>query len=580
MDWPGRERMNRLLAVARGEKPADLVLSGGRVADLFGFRLVETDVAVAEGRIVGFGEYAARERIDLKGGILAPSFIDGHIHIESTLLTPPELARVIVPWGTGGLVADPHEIANVAGVEGIRYMIQASQGLPLEIRFMAPSCVPAGPLETSGAILEAADLEPLAKEPRVLGLAEVMNFPGVVAGDKGLLDKIELFKDKIIDGHAPLLSGKALNAYVLGGPASDHECSTLEEGQEKLTRGQWIMVRQGSTCRNMEALAPLITTAASRRMMLVTDDSHPDDLLRRGHLNYNLARAVELGAAPLTALQMATLNPASYFRLEGRGAVAPGYRANLVVLEDLEKFRPLMVFSAGRPVAREGEYLFKKEPAGEGGSETAPALTRTMKVAPYALEDLAIPARSAKCRVIGLRPGEVLTDELLIKPLVKEGLAVQDPDRDLAKLAVIERHQASGNMGLGLVRGLGLKSGAIASSVAHDAHNIIGAGISDPDLYLALKRVEKMGGGLVVADRGKIRAELKLPLGGLMSLAGGREVAADLDRLHRSARKLGCPDDPFMALSFLALAVIPALKLTDRGLVDVTRMETVTIFTD
>ena len=373
----------------------------------------------------------------------------------------------------------------------------------------------------------------------------------------------------------PFCPESSLNAYILAGPGSDHECSTLEEGREKLSKGQWIMVRQGSTCRNMEALAPLITTATSRRMMLVTDDSHPDDLLERGHLNYNLARAVGLGVAPLTALQMATLNPAEYFRLEGRGAVAPGYRANLVVLEDLENFRPLMVFHAGELAAREGEYL-----SGGGGAPPAPpeGLTRTMNAAPFGLEDLAIPARSGKCRVIGLNPGEVLTDQLLMKPTVKEGRVAADPGRDLAKLVVIERHKASGNLGLGLIRGFGLKCGAIASSVAHDAHNLIGAGVFDPDLLLALKRIEEMGGGLAVAVDGDIKAELELPLAGLMSLAGGREVAAGLKRLHRAARDLGCPSDPFMALSFLALAVIPSLKLTDRGLVDVTRMELVKLF--
>ena len=577
MDWPGRENLEHMLAVARGGEPADLVLFGGRVADLFGNRLMETEVAVASGRIVGLGgDYRAKERIDLEGGILAPSFIDGHIHIESTLLTPPELARAVVPWGTGGLIADPHEIANVAGIPGIRYMMDSSQGLDLTIRFMAPSCVPACPLETSGAALEAADLAPLLDDPRILGLAEVMNFPGVVAGDKGLLDKIELFRDKIIDGHAPLLSGPALNAYVLGGPGSDHECSTLEEAREKLARGQWIMVRQGSTCRNMEALAPLIDTATAARMMLVTDDNHPDDLVGRGHLNPNLARAVELGVAPLTALRMATLNPAAYFGLRGRGAVAPGYAADLVVLEDLEKFRARMVLFGGRIVAREGEYL---------GAEAAatvppPALLKTMRVAPYGIEDLAIPARPGKIRVIGLNPGEVLTDEVLVEPPVREGLVKPDPGADLLKLAVVERHRSSGRVALGLVRGLGLARGALASSVAHDAHNIIGAGASDQDLFLALKRVEEMGGGLVVAAGGRVVAELGLPLGGLMSLDRGDEVAAGLTRLHKAARELGCPFDPFMALSFLALAVIPALKITDRGLVDVGRMEIVDLFAE
>ena len=577
MDWPGREAMEHLLAVARGGEPADLVLTGGRVADLFGHRLMEADVAVSRGRIVGFGNYRARERIDLEGGVLVPSFIDGHIHIESTLLTPPELARVVVPRGTGGLAADPHEIANVAGVEGIDYMIRSARGLPLDILFMAPSCVPAGPLETSGAVLEAAQLEPLAQDPGVAGLAEVMNFPGVAAGDPGLLDKIELFRDKVIDGHAPLLSGNLLNAYVLAGPGSDHECSTLEEGREKLARGQWLMIRQGSTCHNMEALAPLITTAASRRMMLVTDDSHPDDLLERGHLDYNLALAVALGVAPLTALQMVTLNPAAYFRMEGRGAVAPGYRANLTVLEDLESFRALMVFHQGVLAAREGEYL-----AGPDRAAPAPpqGLIQTMNPAPFGPQDLAIPAKPGRCRVIGLNPGEVLTDQLLLEPTVRGGLVTADPGRDLAKLTVIERHRAGGDMGLGLVKGLGLKRGAIASSVAHDAHNLIGAGVDDQDLYLALERVREMGGGLAAVSGGEIKAELGLPLAGLMSLEGGVEVAAELKKFHLAARDLGCPADPFMALSFLALAVIPALKLTDRGLVDVNNMELVGLFKD
>jgi adenine deaminase len=574
MDWPGRENLERMLAVARGDEPADLVLHGGKVADLFGNRLMETQVAVASGRIVGLGEYKAKERIDLEGGVLVPSFIDGHIHIESTLLTPPELARVVVPWGTGGLVADPHEIANVAGLDGIRYMMEVSEGLDLKILFMAPSCVPACPLETSGAVLEADDLAALIDDPRIPGLAEVMNFPGVVAGDKGLLDKIQLFKDQIIDGHAPLLSGPALNAYILGGPGSDHECSTLEEARDKLTRGQWIMVRQGSTCRNMEALAPLINTATAARMMLVTDDNHPDDLITRGHLNPNLARAVELGVAPLTALRMATLNPATYFGLRGRGAVAPGYTADLAVLDDLEGFNPRMVLHGGRIVARGGEYLGEGTPA----AAPPPALLKSMKAAPYSLEDLAIPVRPGKVRVIGLKPGEVLTDELLLEPPVREGLVVAEAGSDLLKLAVVERHQGSGNLALGLVRGLGLERGALASSVAHDAHNIIGAGASDEDLFRALKRVEEMGGGLVVAAGGRIRAELGLPLGGLMSLDPGPEVAQGLTRLHRAARDLGCPFDPFMALSFLALAVIPALKITDQGLVDVFKMEVVDLF--
>lgn len=574
MDYPGRKAHEELLAVARGEQPADLLLTGGRVADLFSVRLMEADVAVHQGRIAGPAEpgaYQARERIELDGAVLAPSFIDGHIHLESTLLTPPHLARLLVPWGTGVLVCDPHELANVMGSAGIENILQHSRGLDLDVFVMAPSCVPATPLETAGAELTAAELAPLADRDRVLGLAEVMNFPGLINGEPGLLDKIEGFSERIIDGHAPLLTGRELNAYLVGGPGSDHECSTLEEASEKLAKGMRIMVRQGSTAKNLEKLAPLIDRATSRRMMFVTDDSHPDDLLARGHLNPILARAVELGVDPLVALQMVSLNPAEYFGLKGRGAVAPGYRADLVALCDLEGFEPLLVFKDGRLVAREGQAL--GDPPGK--IEPGP---RSMNPAPFGPADLEIPAAGDKVRVIGLIPGELLTEERLLAPSVKDGRVVPDPGRDLAKLAVIERHHASGRIGLGLVQGLGLKRGALASSVAHDSHNLIGAGADDSDLLIALDRVREMGGGFCAVGGGSIQAELSLGLGGLMSLEPAETVARKMTELHRAAAGLGCPLDPFMILSFLALPVIPSLKLTDRGLVDVTRFEPVDLF--
>jgi len=400
-----------------------------------------------------------------------------------------------------------------------------------------------------------------------------MNFPGLINGDQGLLDKIEAFQGRVIDGHAPLLSGRALNAYVLAGPGSDHECSRLDEAREKLAAGLRIMIRQGSTARDLEALLPLVETANSRRFMFVTDDCQAGDLVAEGHLNPLLARAVELGLNPIIALQMVTLNPAEYFGLKRRGAIAPGFGADLVVLEDLERFQPLMVFHQGRLVAQEGEFI---APLPEHDESLPPS----MAVKPYRLEALVIPDRGGQVRVIGLLPGQLLTKEIVLEPKVKGGQLVADAKRDVAKLAVVERHRASGNIGLGLVQGFGLKEGALASSVAHDSHNLIGLGTNDGDLYLALKRVEDMSGGLVAAAGGQILAELALPLAGLMSLQSGPEVASRLQDLGLAARGLGCAFDPFMTLSFLALPVIPALKLTDLGLVDVNRQALVDVFLD
>jgi len=578
-----KEDLGRLLAVGRGEEPADLVLAGGRVVDLFGGGVIEADVAVYEGRIVGLGDYEARQVYDVSGCFVAPSFIDGHIHIESTLLNPLSFAQAALPWGTGAVVADPHEIANVLGLAGIEYMLQASSGLPLDVFFMAPSCVPASPLATSGACLSAADLAPLADDPRILGLGEVMNFPGLVAGEAGLLEKVAAFEGKVIDGHAPFLSGKGLNTYALAGPGSDHESSTPKEAWQRLEAGMRVMIRQGSAAQNLAALLPIVSAANSRRTFFVTDDLHPDELLARGHLNPLLALAVEAGLNPITALQMVSLNPAEYFGLKDRGAVAPGFLADLVVLEDLTSFRPCHVFYRGRLAASQGRLvngtdLWPRE-------VTQPLLPSTMRVRPYSEADLAIPAPSSqtsvRVRVIGLLSGQLITESLVEGPKVKDGLVMADPQQDLGKLAVIERHKASGNIGLGLVKGFGLKQGALASSFAHDAHNLIGLGVDDSDLYLALRRVEEMGGGLCAVAKGRVLAELALPIAGLISPSPPAETAERFQELTRTAQGLGAaPPDPFMALSFLALEVIPALKLTDRGLVVVEKLEVVGLFVE
>lgn len=571
--WNDKAELVSFLAAARGDEPVDLKLTNCRVVDLFNLTLDRADLAIHQGRIVGLGDYRARQTMDLNDGIVGPSFIDGHIHIESTMLTPSALAKVIVPQGTGAVAADPHEIANVLGLEGIRFMLEDSEGLPLDVFFTAPSCVPASPLESSGAKLEAADLLKAAEHPRVIGLAEMMNFPGVVNGQDDVLDKLLAFRGRPLDGHAPMLSGPALNAYAGAGPASDHECSQLDEAIDKLKRGIRIMIRQGSTARNLEALLPLINPGTSRRLMLVCDDRHPDDLLEHGHLLPSLRQTAAAGVDPLIAWQMVSLNPAEHFKLDNLGAVAPGRLANLTVVKDLESFQPSLVFHRGRLVARDGRLTEQKITAAK---PPAPS----MKVKPFTAADLAIKDRGKSIRVIDHVAGEVLTGEIVVEPTVRDGLVAADPDRDLAKLAVVDRHQASGRIGLGFIRCFGLRRGALASSVAHDSHNLIAVGIDDADLHLALNRAAKLGGGLVVVDQGRVSAELALPVAGLMSLLPADQTAAWLKQVHQAARKLGPEFNPFMVLSFLSLAVIPKLKLTDRGLVDVDKFDFVDLFVD
>ncbi len=572
-EWRRPEKIKAYLAAARGEEPADLVLTGGRVVDVFGGRIIPGDVAVFQGRVVGLGEYEGRETIDVSGGYIAPSFIDGHMHLESSMLTPAAYARTVVPRGTGAVAADPHEIANVLGASGVEWLIEVSRELPMDFFFNAPSCVPASPLGDSGAELDAGALAALAKHEAVLGLAEVMNFPGVIHGDDAVLAKLDAFKDRPIDGHAPLLTGRELNAYALAGPRSDHECIDLNEAAEKLSRGMRIMIRQGSTVKNLADLLPLVSPANSRRMMFVTDDCHADDLLNQGHLDVLLALAVKLGLDPVTAITMVSLNPAEHFGLKNKGAVAPGYLADLVVLDELTEFKARLVLHRGRPAAEDGQPLFDYTPP-----DKEPP--RSMNVKPFDVDDLAIPARPGRVRVIGVVPDQVFTESLTMAPKIIDGRVAPDPERDLAKLAVIERHHASGAIGLGLVKGLGLTAGALASSVSHDCHNLIGAGLNDADLYAALKRVEEMGGGQCAVKDGRVVAELPLPVAGLISTLPAEETAGRLTGLHAAARELGCPSDPFMALSFLALEVIPELKLTDKGLVDVTRFEIVDLFVD
>ena len=565
--------IQKKLAVARGEEPADLVFRNGRIINVLSGEIHDGDVAVSGGRIVGIGRYAGSEVVDLDGAFLAPSFLDGHIHIESTMLTVPEFARAVVPHGTGGAVVDPHEFANVAGLDGIRYVFEASRSTPLDIFVMASSCVPATPLETSGASISAADIAALAAQDRVAGVAEMMNFPGVYLGWDTELEKIS-HGHGIVDGHSPGLRPPLLDAYILAGISSDHECTTIEEARDKVRRGIHVLLREGTAERNLHDLLPLVTAANAAQFSFATDDKHPADLEDEGHIDHHIREAIAWGLDPMLAFQLATINTARHYRLRNLGAIAPRYWANLVVFDTLENMRPRLVYHRGRLVARDGEYL---APSDHGAALPG----STMNVAPLADDALAVPARGSRIKLIGLVPRQIVTDALEDDAAVSDGHVTADPSRDILKLAVIERHHATGNIGIGFVRGFGLKRGALASTVAHDAHNIIVVGANDADMLAAARALVAMGGGQCVVADGEVRAALPLPVCGLVSDRPLEEVRAGVESLNAAARALGCiPPDPFMTLSFLALSPIPALKVTDLGLIDAVRFEKTDLFVE
>lgn len=561
------------VASARGDEPADLLLKNARVLQLGSGEIEETDVAVTGSRIVGLGKgYSAWETVDLEGGFLAPGFIDAHLHIESTLVPPREFARAVVPRGVTTVVIDPHEIANVLGLEGIRFMLRDAAGVPLDLFAMAPSCVPASHLSTSGAVLEVGQLAGLLAEPGVLGLGEVMNYPGVVQANEALLAKIRAFHGRVIDGHAPGLSGCHLNAYCAAGIDSDHECTTAAEAREKLRRGMWVYIREGTSARNLAALLPLVSATTERRFCFCTDDRDLSDLAGEGSIDHLVRRAVAAGVDPLVAFRMATLNPAERFGLGDRGAVAPGRRADLVVFRDLAQPRPERVYKNGKLVALDGRPLWPR------GERDARGMANTIRI-DWTNLDFAIPLRGRRIRVIGVLPGQIVTEQLRLETRSEQGRAVADPARDLAKIAVIERHHASGRLSLGFVRGLGLQRGALAGTVAHDHHNLIVAGVDDCSMMTAARAVADAGGGLAAAHGEELLALLPLPIAGLMSDQPLERVLAQDGALLASAHALGSPlHDPFLTLGFLGLEVIPALKITDRGLVDVEQFSLVPLF--
>jgi len=554
--------LSRRLSVARGDEPADLVVRGGRVFSVFTREWLETDVAVVDGFVAGLGAYEGRETLDAEGRFVVPGFVDAHMHLESSKLLVDEFARLVLPFGTTAVVADPHEIANVLGTDGVHWLLDVCGRIPLDVWFMASSSVPASRFESPRRALTTGDLDALLRRRRVLGLAEMMNFPGVVSADEHELAKLELAQH--VDGHAPGVLGRDLNAYVAAGIRSDHEAYTVEEGRERLRAGMWLLVREASAARNLHELLPLLAQYGPTRIAFCTDDREPEHIADDGHVNGMVRDAVAFGIPPEDALVCATLNPAVWHGLSHLGAVAPGYQADLLVLPDLERFLPDVVLKSGRPV--------REIPA----AEVPDWVRHTVRIGALGPEVFRIPWRGGKARVIGLVPGQIVTDSLVEEPTVRGGEAVADASRDLAKIAVIERHLGTGRTGLGLVRGFGLRRGAIASTVAHDAHNVVVVGMSDAAMAAAVRRLANIGGGIVVVDGAQVLAELPLPVAGLLSDAPLDDVVARSRAIVAAAHELGSTvEAPFQLLSFLALSVIPRLKLTDRGLVDVDRFELV-----
>ncbi len=571
-----RKISEEMIRAARGEFPVDVVLKGGNLVNVLSGEIYECDIAIWRDFVVGLGKgYHAREVVDVSGLYVSPGFIDGHVHIESSMVEVPQFARAVVPRGTTSVVADPHEIANVLGYDGIRYILETSKYNPLNVFIMLPSCVPASPLETSGSRLRAFDIYPFFSEKWVLGLAEVMNYPGVLSCDPELMDKLKISHAKRIDGHAPGLSGRDLCAYAAAGITSDHECTTVEEAEEKLRLGFHVMIREGTGAKNLDDLLPLVTSANQMNFSLVTDDRHPADIVEEGHMDFLVRKAVRGGLDPVTAIRMATVNTARYFMLDTHGVVAPGCFADLVVFESLEDIRVRKVFKSGKLVAEDGKPLFEPPRRRDDG------IRASVNIRWLEGGEFSIRASGSKARVIEVVEGQIVTGQSIEEPLVRDGLVVSDPARDILKIAVVERHKATGNIGKGLIRGFGLREGAIASSIAHDSHNLIVVGVEDRDMEQAIIHLNRIGGGLVVVKDGKVIGDLPCPVAGLMSTMPLEDVHRQTRQLNEIVKLLGSGlSDPFMTLSFMALPVIPQLKITDRGLVDVPSFSFVDLFVE
>jgi adenine deaminase len=553
----------RWMAVARGDEPADLVVTGGKVLSVFTKEWLDVDVAIADGHVVGLGRYEGGTRLDVAGAFLVPGFIDAHMHIESSKLTVDEFARAVLAHGTTAVVADPHEIANVLGTDGIHWLLDSCEDLPLDVFVMAPSCVPASAFESPHRAFTVGDIESLLRRHRTIGVAEMMNFPGVIAGAESEVAKLQTGLTDHVDGHAPGVRGPALNAYVAAGIRSDHEATTYEEALEKRRLGMWVMLREASIARNLRDLLPLVKRYGSERCMFCTDDREPGFIVEEGHINQMVRVAVAEGISPEDAVVMATLNPATYHRLWRLGAIAPGYQADILVLDDLVSFNPRQVLKHG------AEPKFVK-------LEVPEWVRQTVHLAGVDASSFNIAAGPKRIRVIRVVPEQLLTGTELVEPTTRDGCIVADPKRDLVKIAVLERHHASGRVGLGFASNVGLKRGAFASTVAHDAHNVVVLGVDDGDMAACVARMPEIGGGIVIAEGGRVVEELPLPVAGLMSDQPLASVHERMQSMEKRLAGMGVTmKGPFMTLSFLALSVIPELKITDRGLVDVNRFELV-----
>ena len=564
----------RIINVARGLEKADLVIKNANIVNVLSEEIHKGDIAIADGIIAGIADnYSGEKEIDVNGAYVTPSFIDGHVHLQSSMMLPSEFAKIVVPAGTTTVIIDPHEISNVLGLHGISFMHEAVKDLPLNVYTMLPSCVPATPFETSGFDLNSYDLSLLIDKPWVLGIAEMMNFPGVLNQDKNVMAKLELArsKGKRIDGHAPYLCGKDLCAYISSGVMSDHECTNPEEAKEKLRLGMYIMIREGSAAKDLDALIPLLKTSNTRKVIFVTDDRHPTDL--KEHINGMVRRTVEAGVNPIKAVQIASLNTAEYFGLTDLGAIAPGYKADLLVLPDLKSFKPDIVMKDGKIIAENGKALFTPKSSDElfmRGSVNVKWITR---------DDFKIEAKSNRVKALEVIPHQLITKSVVSEVKVVDGNAVSNIDTDTLKICVIERHRATGNSGKGFVKGFNLKSGAIASTVAHDSHNMIVIGTNDSDMYEAAVALIKCQGGKVVVKDGEILAKLPLPIAGLMSDKDYDYVLDKCKELNQAAHSIGCTlEDPFMTMGFLSLPVIPELKVTDKGVFDTNKFDFTNIF--
>jgi len=565
--------MMDFLKVAKGERKPKLVLKG-KIFSVFSGELINGDLAIHNGKIVGIGEYTGERTIDVDG-IILPGFIDGHIHLESTLLNPVEFAKAVIPHGTTTVFSDPHEIANVLGVYGVEFIIKYTKNLPLNFYFLAPSCVPAVKgLETFGAEISSKDIKKILKFERVVGLAEVMNFPGVINGDPEVIEKLIASKNKVVDGHAPGLTGNQLNAYIFPGIYSDHECVTHTEALEKLRRGMKIMIREGSVAKNLSELIKIVKDYCSENFILVSDDLLPTDIVKNGHMDYRLKLCIEAGVKPEVAIKMATINTARYFGIKDIGALAPGFKADVVVIDGFDSFKVKMVIKDGNIVWDGNSLKLELSPP-----KLPKKVLSTVKMAEIDKKDVEIKAEGKTCRLIELIPNQIVTKASTWDPPIVNGLAIPDPEQDVAKVVVVDRHRYEKKIGVGFVKGFGIKRGAIASSVSHDSHNCICVGVNDADIIVALRRLKDLQGGFVVVESKKVKAELPLPIAGLMSNLPLEDVVKRLDSCYNAAKSLGINlEHPFTTLSFLALPVIPELKITDYGLVDVNEMRIVNLW--